>query len=383
MTTETRVSATVAREDDGRHTLTLNIEGRRRFSVRYTTAEGPIADGADTAIAATLLPAMRSGGRLRIEQPVSARLLANLPRIQEMFLANSTRFRPLEVVAETRDPPSRPSDGGVACFFSGGVDSTYSVLSHRDEITHLIFVHGFDVPLSDRRLRALVTDGIHRAAAEFGLPLIEVETDLRSFSDRFVAWDTEYFGAALASVALFLAPRFRKIYIASSFAPGHVDFSASMPELDPLWQNESIELVQDTQVKRLEKVALITASSAGTDWLRVCWENRRSHYNCGRCRKCLGVQLLLRLCGSLDGYKVFPGGFDLERLSRLPLTYSYLDPFMYDYLEAAEAVGDHEVAEAIRKTLKRATPWQRRIDRIREQARASIRYRLPALRRFV
>ncbi len=44
---------------------------------------------------------------------------------------------------------------GVACFFSGGVDSFYSVIAHAKRITHLIFVRGFDIPIANRALAEL------------------------------------------------------------------------------------------------------------------------------------------------------------------------------------------------------------------------------------
>jgi hypothetical protein len=34
------------------------------------------------------------------------------------------------------------------------MDSFYMLLKHRAEITHIIFVHGFDIDLEDRELRA-------------------------------------------------------------------------------------------------------------------------------------------------------------------------------------------------------------------------------------
>ena len=34
-------------------------------------------------------------------------------------------------------------------FFSGGVDSTYTFLKHQDEISHVVYIHGFDFYFND------------------------------------------------------------------------------------------------------------------------------------------------------------------------------------------------------------------------------------------
>ena len=44
----------------------------------------------------------------------------------------------------------------IGCFFSGGVDSFYTLLEQQAEITHLICIHGFDIPVENKALFALV-----------------------------------------------------------------------------------------------------------------------------------------------------------------------------------------------------------------------------------
>jgi hypothetical protein len=55
---------------------------------------------------------------------------------------------------------SGPVGDRLGTFFSGGVDSFYTLLRFGDEITDLILVHGFDIALRNAPLR--------RAASEIG-----------------------------------------------------------------------------------------------------------------------------------------------------------------------------------------------------------------------
>lgn len=65
---------------------------------------------------------------------------------------------------------------GISSLFSGGVDSTYTVLRHRSELTQLVFLHGFDTLSAKAALRAAISQQLGRAADTLGIPLIEIST---------------------------------------------------------------------------------------------------------------------------------------------------------------------------------------------------------------
>src|SRR5207237_184203 len=179
---------------------------------------------------------------------------------------------------------------------SGGLDSFYTLLKHREEITHLILVHGFDMELRAVRRREQVANVLKRAAADLGKPLIEVETNLRAFADRYVGWSEHYFGSALASVALLLSGVLGKVYVGASFTE---EVSVPMPwgshpHLDPLWSTEATKIVFDgMECGRPAKAARIADSEVALHSLRVCWESPDGTYNCGRCEKCLRTMVNL------------------------------------------------------------------------------------------
>ena len=104
----------------------------------------PYARTADPFAAAALLPAMLQGGPLEIapDLPLSPKLLENLRVLQDIHHCWNPLFQIVPIEAATA--PAAPFRDGSFAFFSGGVDSTYTFLKRRSELTHLVFIQGFD-----------------------------------------------------------------------------------------------------------------------------------------------------------------------------------------------------------------------------------------------
>ena len=75
----------------------------------------------------------------------------------------------------------------MGTFFSGGVDSFYSLLKHRDEITHLVYVAGLDVNfhkgLQSVRTLAAAIRIVEKIAEELGIETLVVTTNLKEVVD--------------------------------------------------------------------------------------------------------------------------------------------------------------------------------------------------------
>src|SRR5579864_621218 len=261
-----------------------------------------------------LLTAMFVGVDLHCEEPISARLLANVGAIEDIWGAWSERSR-IAVFAQPRSarpPPSR----GVASFFSGGIDSFYTVLTHLDEISHLIAVGGFDVPFGNGALWEKIIGPLRQAAAQLGKPLIEVRTDLRSFTDKYLSWEDAH-GAAMASIALLLSPMFSRVLVPGSGTYATLLPWGTHPLLDPLWSTDETQLVPDGyQSTRFQKLSFISENPIVLETLRVCWHNTGNTYNCGNCGKCLQAMAMLRAIGRLQNARTFPHTFNLRQMSR-------------------------------------------------------------------
>ena len=188
--------------------------------------------------------------------PAPGRVLSPGPAWQEAFATwYPDRLAPSDPPPTgARRPGTRPD--GVGCFFTGGVDSFHSVLANRDRLTHLVFVHGFDVPLEGLpALRADVTEHVQAAALELGLPLIEVETNLHDLSDtRQSPWGTTYHGVALAAVAHLLSGVVGEMIIGATHAFADLFPYGSHPMTDPLLSSSGLRLVHHgCEADRVEK----------------------------------------------------------------------------------------------------------------------------------
>jgi hypothetical protein len=362
-------------------TVTARVEaGALAYEWSYVAPEISLDRAADALLVASLLPSMHLGGTLTSDHPVSPRLLASISRIEDVYW--SWRRDPgYELSARVPvDAPQRLTapmrqGRGVACFFTAGVDSFYTVLRHRQEIDALVYVRGFDVKLDSGPLHDRIVDGVRTAAYELGLPLVVVTTDIRTFSDQFARWEY-YHGAALASVAHMLAPHFSKVYIPATQTYAYLTPLGSHPLLDPLWSSEDLELVHDgCEASRLDKLELVTDEPAARHWLRVCWENRGGSYNCGQCEKCLRTMVAMNALGVLTSYRGFPHSVSpvdvmLVRLPDAPHTWEAS-------LAMLEATGrDPIVARALRRRLY--SPAIRALHRAvyyARRARALVTYR--------
>ena len=156
----------------------------------------------------------------------------------------------------------------------------------------------------------------------------------------------------MASVALLLAPRFRKIYFAAGSTHRHLPPRGLHPLLDHLWSTEGTEFVHDgCEASRFGKLAAIASRRVGRRTLRVCWENRDSAYNCGRCEKCLRTMACLRALGVLDDYRTFPSSVDLRALAAIRLNPGPRDAFDDVLAHLTEHGRDPALAAVVRTVL--------------------------------
>jgi hypothetical protein len=354
----------LARDDDH---VAARLAGLSDTPVGF---RGPqIGGGAigDALLATMLLPAMHHGGTLRVPGPLSNRLLERSAEIQQVFLTWDrldwhTGLEPVRVELSVA-PHHRASDRRVGCFFSGGVDSFYSVLRCGNEVTDVVFVHGLDVPLDAPELRDRVAMAIRAAAEAMGKRVIEIETDVRRFSDPIVDW-TRYHGSLLAGVGHLLSASFRKVYIPASDTFATLSPFGSHPLLDPLWTTEDLQIVHHgLEATRADKVAFI-ADHDVLQWLRVCPKLPRHSLNCGTCHKCLRTMAVLRLEGLLERCS-FDAEFDPRAFAALGPPTPGSRGLWQEYSQRLQASRrDPALARAVRSLL---APWRQhvQIERLR------------------
>ncbi len=296
----------------------VSIPGQRPAPV-VIRANVPLSVDATPWLSMAVPLAMRLGAPLEVDGPVDEMALSNAASAQEVLATWFPAWQRVPVSATTG--AVLPRADGVGAFFSGGLDSTYTAITRSDEITHLIFVTGFDVDHRDDARAARVLAEIRVAAEGLGKPLIEVVTNVRDLSDPIVAWDTVYHGAAMGAVAQSLAGTLGMVIVPGSWPLVDSPIWGSHPDLDEHWSSSRVAVFHDSSGgTRVDKVRLLASVRGSMDNLRVCWQNVGDEFNCGVCEKCIRTKVNLVAAGVADGCPTLPGGVDAADIARLGLS---------------------------------------------------------------
>ena len=374
-------------------------EGSVRLSARieFEAGDAPEADtlwyefggcdetffsgGADGFVTALLLLAMARGEDLRVRGILSSRLLQGLAEYQRVFQAwFPERFQRVAIECDgTRMmlPGERPAAVGAA--FSGGVDSSFTLLSHLpseakgacDAIDYALFIHGMDIPLHDEHTFAVASQRYYEQLEALGVRLLTARTNVREFVD-VLPWELAH-GSALGSVALMLDRVLGRFYIPASFPYTELAPWGSHPLTDPLMSTDTLEFIHDGCVARVDKIAAVADWAPARSWLRVCWERPDARRNCCRCYNCVLTMVSLDIAGHLSDCAMFPEALERSRVRGLRLPPEELDE-TETIIARAEAAGRHDLAADLRAALRGSR---------RRLALRSLRRRIGALGRVL
>lgn len=298
--------------------IDLGVFGTHR--IYFASDKLPLRDDASAFVCAALLPCMELGLDCEIDGPADQRLLDSTDAIQDIFCGWNNKYRRVQTSSTIAASGFGAAHAGATgTFFSGGIDSTFTLKKHIDDISHLIFVHGFDLKLEDRALRDLVANRMVEFASNTGKQLIQIETNVGVFLRRFVGWSFGH-GPALAAVGHTLAAEFSRIYIPATHALADDVPWGSHPLVDPLWSGNDVEFIHDgDDTTRVNKTDAVAGWEPALKCLRVCWRNDGGSYNCGVCAKCLRTMVTLAMLGRTDALAAFDEPLDLKRVSDLQL----------------------------------------------------------------
>lgn len=356
-----------ARRDADRVCYQLNFPGRS-YDVYFSSSRVELAGTAEAALALVALGAMRTGSAVICDTPLSITFVRNQQRLSEIFTGWFPEFSSLLVRAPEQKVAASHNTGRVGCFFTGGVDSFYSFLQHRDEITDLIYVHGYDIKLDDLQHRRAVSEMGAAIERDTGVRFIEIETDaIRVFKD-FGKWGLHGHGYGLGVVARLLEGYLDRIYIPSSFSQSEQLPWASHPDTDPLFTDEALQVIHDDcSVGRTDKICFLSSHELALRHLRVCWKNVAGAYNCGTCEKCLRTMTSLYGMGVLERSVTFPQGIDVRAIRHLVVDADSSRRFVADNIAFlhGRGLGQSDVARAWQTVLDRPAWRNRVINRVR------------------
>jgi hypothetical protein len=331
--------------------------GSKRYDIFFRSNDIELTKNTEVLFAAALFPCITTGRTLVADGTISQKLLTALDPICDFYRTLNPSFKGIKIKNVTVEPKGPPKENRVGTFFSAGLDSFYTFLKNQEEITDLIFVHGFDIRLNDHALRKRTSEVMRHVGLSFGKRVVEVETNVRSLIDPYVPWLHSHV-AGLASIGHLLSPYFRRIYIPGTHTHGDTDQFPwwSHPSLDPLWSTEALEFIHDgCEATRIQKAALIAQSDVALKSLRVCFESANNAYNCGYCEKCIRTMINLHIVGALDQCTTFNTRLDPKRISRLLIANRGVRVFVEENLKALEnRPADRELFNALRRALKRS-----------------------------
>ncbi|MEX2643599.1 MAG: hypothetical protein WD270_09110 [Acetobacterales bacterium] len=329
----------------------------RQLWFRYEGHRPPVEVSADPFAAAMLPFCMYDREPLEIAGAISPELERNLAQAQQVLAGWFDYLEPVPVLPLVRSEP-RPEMGGdgVACCFSAGVDSWYSLLTHMDRVSHLFLIRGFDIGLANDALWQAAKASARDVGRELGKPLVTCTTNLRLIADKGRAgwgrpwagdfWGNCLHGAALSATALPLGGTFGEIVVPATHTHEQLKPWGSSPLLDRFWSNGQVRIGHDScDYDRVQKVGIVATSQLALDTLRVCYHDL-DEVNCGRCEKCLRTMMALRVHGALNRAGTFPGDEAFARVRRLEIPPNQMHH--YDVLlKAARNVDDRELERLI------------------------------------
>lgn len=329
--------------------------------------EAFVSPSPDAFAVAMLVPAMIAGEPLEIVPPLSPRLLFHLPRIRDIFHAWHPEFVRSEIRAVASPDDARPTGTQAATFFSGGVDSFYTLLKYRggrealpSPLTHIIFMRGLEKPLDFLKGVEASQQLVQKIAAEAGVRCIVGESNLRTYFDA--DWLNVYCGSGLSATALSLAGGFSHVCIPSTYSYRDPVSIGSTPLVDERFSTERVQVVHDgAELPRADKLARILEWDRDLvlNHLRVCVMNFGGAYNCCECRKCIRTLMPLRALGVLEDAVTFPN----KSMTHWPeLAWYDSLPFVVENLEFART---HTADPELTALLERIVVNRRRKEALR------------------
>lgn len=250
------------------------------------------------------------------------------------------------MVDERRHPAKGPRKTGM--FFSGGVDSFYTLWANREQIDALVFVVGFDTRLHDARHIARCLENAQAVAVAYGKELVVLRSNIRShhiFGRH--NWGRSY-GGALAAVAHLLGTHYEAQLVSAGYYRGNSFPCGSHWKTDRYQSSADVRLLHyGDRHSRWAKVAAVCHDPVVQQHLRVCWQRRRDGVNCSLCEKCLRTMSALYSCGKLEQCVTF------DRSLALPRCIDELrDPMpivmQHSWVEIFRRTADRELRNAIR-----------------------------------
>ncbi len=272
------------------------------------------------------------GEPLEICAPVDPMLFKNIKEVVQIWKCWYPDLHIIKIKAELASNENKERPNRTAAFFSGGVDSFFTVLRHNNindsedwiHIDDLLIVGGFDIRLRNYEAFQRMRNTLQEAAFELGKNFIDITTNLKETSFRQCDWGNLSHGCALASIAHIFENKYGKVLIASTDGYRSLNPRGSHVLTDPLLSTSITTIIHDgAAFNRIQKTALVAKSKIAMKSLHVCWVVG-DEKNCSRCSKCFRTMMMLDLYGALESFITFKREhYNLRSISKTYLQHVY------------------------------------------------------------
>ncbi|WP_206483075.1 hypothetical protein [Thalassotalea sp. G2M2-11] len=269
-----------------------------------------------------LLPAMLLGKDIEVSKNyfISEEIYHQLDHIQSIYHDWNPCFKKINVYSNLA-PISQGQDR-TGSFFSGGVDGTYTMMKHLEDIDYLILINGFDFGMGNITWSNMVARNSH-FVEHFDKQLLAVETNFKTFILNYGIARVVNFGACLAAIGLIL--KFKKYYLSSATTYSHIKPDGSHPLLDHFWNTQHTSFIHTgLEADRSKKITFLKKTPYALSHLWVCWKDPK--HNCGQCSKCIRTYVAL-LLNNAEHEISFRNEIDINGLAKQTI----LDDSDFDY----------------------------------------------------
>jgi hypothetical protein len=301
----------------------------RKHIIYFQSNSVPFFPTAEACIALVTLAAMKHGEEVLVPAVhIDPLFLSNMEIIQRMIRkwdpkihqVQIKQINPREKVKLSPGPNRDQNNPTIqerrtALFYSGGVDSSFSLLSNLGTIDDLIFIRGFDLPTTKTDILDRATVKIQATGEKYHKNVIEIETNARIFVAKYMRWKMSH-AILFGCIGQMISTQYQKILIASAYTKEEQASGLFTPIIHPFWSSTDLEFVySDDGATRLQKLDKVVQDDLILNSLRVCTKNIGGKYNCGRCEKCLRTMIELTAIGAMDRCTTFANPLDLRRVS--------------------------------------------------------------------
>lgn len=281
--------------------------GDKTYDIILSANKKVLMENMETPLALALPAAMRLRLPIFVDGSLSEQYLKKMCDLMKHYEDNYEDFHQVKITCKEVRNYTLKKQGGTATFFSGGVDSFYTLLKRINDINILIVLYGFDIKLKDLGKIKKTKQATNNVADILNKDLIEITGNITEIITDYCKWVTEGHGFALAAVSRALAGWLNVVYIPGTHSVNDKKSWGSTIFTDQQHSDDAISIIHDAdQKERIEKLLYISENRLALENLRVCGDvPYDGTYNCSRCEKCVRTMLQLWSINKLDQVKTF------------------------------------------------------------------------------